>query len=161
MLKVIASDASKLDGFNASFAMLDEYHEAPNTKVKDVIRSSMAMRRNPHICTITTAGFKKHLPCYQLRTVCAEVLNNVKEMDNLFTVIYCIDEGDDWTDEKNWIKCTPNLEVTAQLSFMREEVINAKNNPSEEIGIKTKTFNMWCDVEIGRASCRERVYVLV
>lgn len=49
-----SADDSKLDGFNASFGLLDEYHCSPNSKVRDVIKSSMGMRENPHLCTITT-----------------------------------------------------------------------------------------------------------
>ena len=87
-LKVLAADDSKLDGFNASFGLLDEYHAAANSKVRDVIKSSMGMRENPHLCTITTAGFDKSLPCYQLRTVAIEVLNHLKEDDSMFIAIY-------------------------------------------------------------------------
>ncbi len=144
-LKVIASDSSKLDGFNASFALLDEYHSAKNTKVRDVIRSSMAMRKNPHLCIITTAGLDKSLPCYELRTNGVEILNGLKKDDSMLIIIYSMDEEDNWQDEKNWIKCTPNLNVTAQLDFMKSEVQSAINNPSEEVGIRTKTLNQWCD----------------
>ena len=94
-LKVLAADDSKLDGFNASFGLLDEYHAAPNSKVRDVIKSSMGMRENPHLCTITTAGFDKTLPCYQLRTVAIEVLNELKTDDEMFIAIYSLDTEDD------------------------------------------------------------------
>ena len=67
-LKVLAADDSKLDGFNASFGLLDEYHAAKNSKVRDVIKSSMGMRQNPHLCTITTAGFDKSLKRGKKRT---------------------------------------------------------------------------------------------
>ena len=86
-LKVIASDDSKLDGFNASLALLDEFHCAPNSKVKDVIKSSMGMRENPMLIITTTAGFDKTLPCYQLRTVALEVVNIIKDDDSLFCII--------------------------------------------------------------------------
>ena len=43
-LKVLDADDSKLDGFNASFGLIDEYHSAANSKVRDVIKSSMGMR---------------------------------------------------------------------------------------------------------------------
>ena len=39
-LRVFAADDSKLDGFNASFGLIDEYHSAKNSKVRDVIKSS-------------------------------------------------------------------------------------------------------------------------
>lgn len=144
-LKVFAADDSKLDGFNASFGLVDEYHSAKNSRVRDVIKSSMGMRQNPHLCTITTAGFDKTLPCYKLRTTAIEILNGLKEDDSLFVAIYSLDEGDDWTDSKNWIKCTPNLDITVKSKFIRDEVQKAKNNPSEEVGVKTKTLNLWCD----------------
>jgi phage terminase large subunit-like protein len=148
-LKVLAADDSKLDGFNASFGLLDEYHAAPTSKVRDVIKSSMGMRNNPHLCTITTAGFNKSLPCYQLRTVAIEVLNAVKTDDEMFIAIFSLDvvDGEDWQDEKNWIKCAPNLDVTVTTKYIRGQVQQAKNNPSEETGVKTKTLNLWCDSE--------------
>jgi len=146
-LKVLAADDSKLDGFNASFGLLDEYHAAPTSKVRDVIKSSMGMRDNPHLCTITTAGFNKSLPCYQLRTVAIEVLNAVKTDDEMFIAIFSLDVDDDWQDEKNWIKCAPNLDVTVTTKYIKGQVQQAKNNPSEETGVKTKTLNLWCDSE--------------
>lgn len=144
-LKVLAADDSKLDGFNASFGLLDEYHAAKNSKVRDVIKSSMGMRENPHLCTITTAGFDKTLPCYQLRTVAIEVLNELKTDDSIFVAIYSLDTEDDWKDESNWIKCAPNLDVTVTTKYIKEQVQQAINNPSDEVGVKTKTLNLWCD----------------
>lgn len=144
-LKVFAADDSKLDGFNASFGLVDEYHSAKNSRVRDVIKSSMGMRQNPHLCTITTAGFDKTLPCYKLRTTAIEILNELKEDDSLFVAIYSLDDEDDWTDEKNWVKCTPNLDVTVTKKYIKEQVQSAINNPSEEVGVKTKTLNLWCD----------------
>ena len=144
-LKVFAADDSKLDGFNASFGLIDEYHSAKNSKIRDVIKSSMGMRQNPHLCTITTAGFDKTLPCYKLRSTAIDVLNGLKVDDSMFIAIYCLDEDDDWTDEKVWVKCAPNLDVTVTSKYIREQVQSAINNPSEEVGVKTKTLNLWCD----------------
>lgn len=144
-LKVFAADDSKLDGFNASFGLIDEYHSAKNSKVRDVIKSSMGMRLNPHLCTITTAGFDKTLPCYKLRSTSIDILNGLKDDDSMFIAIYSLDEKDDWTDENNWVKCAPNLDVTVTKKYIREQVQSAINNPSEEVGVKTKTLNLWCD----------------
>ena len=144
-LKVFAADDSKLDGFNASFGLIDEYHSAKNSKVRDVIKSSMGMRQNPHLCTITTAGFDKTLPCYKLRSTAIDILNGLKEDDSMFIAIYCLDEDDEWMEEKNWVKCSPNLDVTVTSKYIREQVQSAINNPSEEVGVKTKTLNLWCD----------------
>ena len=119
-LRVFAADDSKLDGFNASFGLIDEYHSARNSKVRDVIKPSMGMRTNPHLCTITTAGFDKTLPCYKLRSTAIDILNGLKEDDSMFIAIYCLDDEDDWTKEKNWVKCAPNLDITVTRKYIRE-----------------------------------------
>ncbi len=146
-LRVLAADDSKLDGFNASMYLLDEYHAAKTTKLKDVLQSSQGMRDDPLGVIITTAGFDKLGPCYQYRTMCTEVLSGLKTDDSLFALIYSLDEGDDWKDEKVWIKSNPNLGVTVKPAYIREQVQKAVNSPSDEVGVKTKNLNMWCDAD--------------
>jgi phage terminase large subunit-like protein len=146
-LRVLAADDSKLDGFNASMYLLDEYHAAKTPAVKNVLQSSQGMRENPMSIIITTAGFNRLSPCYQFRTMCTEVLSGLKEDSTLFAAIFSLDEGDDWKDEKVWIKSNPNLGVTVKPSYIREQIQIAVNSPSEEVGVKTKNINMWCDSE--------------
>lgn len=147
LLQVFAADDSKLDGFNASMYLIDEYHAAKNTGLKDVLQSSQGMRDNPMAIIITTAGFDKLGPCYQYREMCTEVLSGLKENDSLFAAIYSLDEGDDWRDPNNWAKSNPNLGITVKPQYLRTQVQSAKNTKSEEVGIKTKNFNIWCDSE--------------
>ncbi len=144
-LRVLAADSSKLDGPNPSMFLLDEYHAAKNSGLKDVLQSGQGMRDNPMQFIITTAGFDKLGPCYQMRTMCTEVLQGLKEDETLFAAIYSLDEGDDWKDESVWCKGSPNLDVTVKSKFIREQIKKAINDPSEEVGVKTKTINMWCD----------------
>lgn len=144
-LLVLAADSSRMDGFNCSFGLIDEFHEAPDSKVADVIKSSMGMRKNPHLCTITTAGFNKNLPCYDLHSYGIEVLKGTKTDDSLFVMIFTLDEGDDWTDEKVWKKAAPNLGITTSIDFLRDIVNTAKQQPSKVVEAKTKQFDIWCD----------------
>lgn len=147
LLQVFAADDSKLDGFNASMYLIDEYHAAKNTGLKDVLQSSQGMRDNPMAIIITTAGFDKLGPCYQYREMCTEVLSGLKGNDSLFAAIYSLDEGDDWRDPNNWAKSNPNLGITVKPQYLQTQVQSAKNTKSEEVGIKTKNFNIWCDSE--------------
>lgn len=143
-LNVFASDSTKLDGFNASFALIDEYHAAKNSKLYDVLKSSMGQRRQPHLMVISTVGFDLTSPFYKLYQTDVEILQGVKQDDSTFVAIYSLDEGDDWTDEKNWPKIAPNLNVTVNEKYLREQVTQAKNNVSAEVGVLTKNFNVWC-----------------
>lgn len=146
-MRVLAADETKLDGFNASMYILDEFHAAKNSGLRDVLQSSQGMRDNPLEVIITTAGFNKLGPCYEMRTMCTEVLRGLKKDDNLFALIFSLDEGDDWKDESVWIKSNPNLGITVRPDFIRKQIQKAVNSASTEVGIKTKNMNMWCDSE--------------
>ncbi|WP_080902943.1 terminase large subunit [Parabacteroides sp. Marseille-P3160] len=144
-LKVLAADSTKLDGPDAYLYLLDEYHAAKTSEVKNVLESSQTSRENPLGIIITTAGFDKLGPCYQFRQMCIEVLQGLKEDDTLFSAIYCLDEDDDWKDEKTWAKSNPNLGITVRIEKIKSEVRKAINAPSEEVPVRTKTINQWCD----------------
>ena len=145
ILKVISADASKQDGFNASFGIVDEYHAHKTSMLFDVIKSSQGFRQNPLMFVITTAGFDKTAPCYVMRTSNIEILNEIKQDDSRFCIIYTLDENDNWKDEENWVKCSPNLGVTVKKSYIQSQVTSAINDPSEEVGVLTKNLNLWCD----------------
>lgn len=144
-LKVLAADSTKLDGPNPSTFILDEYHAAKSNSLKAVLESGQGTRDNPLEIIITTAGFDKLGPCYELRTTATEILSNLKEDDSFFIAIYSLDKEDDWKDERNWVKSNPNLDVTVKSSYLRKEVRKAINTPSDEVNVKTKNLNLWCD----------------
>ena len=145
-LKVLAADDSKLDGYNCSFGLIDEFHASPDGRVRQVIRSSMGQRTNPHLCTITTAGFDKTYPCYRMQEVAIDVLNGVKVDDDMFIAIFTLDDEDNWEDPNVWIKANPNIGITVSEEYIRGQVNQAINNPSDEVPTKTKLLNVWCDV---------------
>ena len=142
---VFAADASKLDGFGASAFILDEYHAARTSELKDVLQSSQADRENPMAIIITTAGFDKMSPCFQHRSHCVDILEGLVEDDKVFSLIFSFDTDDEWTNEAMWIKTNPNLGVTVRPHFLAGQVRTAKAKVSEQTGILTKNFNMWCD----------------
>lgn len=143
---VCSSDSGKYDGYQPYWCCVDEFHSASGVgDCRNVMISGM-IHPNSHITTITTAGFNMSGPCYQLRSVCADVLAGVKSDDRMFAIIYGLDPGDMWSDEKNWIKCSPNLGLSAPIDIYRAECQAAKNNPSEEINFRTKRCNEWVAV---------------
>lgn len=146
-LQVLSSDASKLDGFNSSLFVEDELHAAVNSQLYDVLKSSQGMRENPLAICITSAGFNKFSFCYQMRTTCIEILYGTKEDLSQFSAIYSIDEGDDWTDPNVWKKSNPNLGITVTKDYLEEQVTQAKNNPSLEVGVRTKNFGEWISTQ--------------
>lgn len=141
----LSSEADTLDGLNPSFAVVDEFHAHKTDELINVIKSGMGSREQPLVLIITTAGFNKQSPCYKQRRVGKQILEGKIIQDNLFAMIFTLDQEDDWEDEKNWVKANPGLGVTPKLDYIRNEYISAKNNPSEIVNFKTKNLNIWCD----------------
>ena len=140
----VAADSKTLDGLRPHFAIIDEYHEAPDDGVLRNLESGTVSRTQPLLFIITTAGFNRFGPCYQVRKVVGDILLGTKTDDSFFGMIFTLDEADDWQDEKNWIKANPSIGVTPTWDAMRSQYVKAINEgASAEINFKTKNLNIW------------------
>lgn len=142
-LLVLSAEKSTGDGYNCSLGVIDEYHEASDNSMRDLIISSQQNRSRGHCAIITTAGFNLNSPCKQLRDYCTEILGGLKTDDSIFSMIYEMDPDDDWKDSKNWVKSNPCLGVTVPILKLQVEIQKAISNPSDRNGIRTKNLNMW------------------
>lgn len=147
-IQILSSDAMGNDGYNSSCFVLDEFHAAKNWDLYNVMKSSQGMRQQPLAIIITTAGFLLNgYPCYEHRLNCIDILKGNKVDESQFSAIYELDEGDDWEDEENWIKCAPSLGQTVSYDYLREQIVAAKNNGALETGVRTKNFNQFCQTK--------------
>ena len=142
-MRVVSADASRLDGLNCNFAVVDEISQAPNSDVYDVLESSMGSRQQPLMCCCTTrsnnqSGFYKELEQSGI-----DVMRGLKQDDSVFCLVYTLDDGDDCEDEEVWKKCSPNLGISVSEDFYRQQITKMKNNPSQTTAIMTKVFNVW------------------
>jgi phage terminase large subunit-like protein len=147
ILHTIATKSRGLDGFNVSFAVIDEYHAAADASVRNVLASSMGMRENPHLSVITTAGFNLESVCFQLRNDCVDVLKGLSPDNNTFSAIFELDAGDtiEFSDaaKRKWAKSNPNLGVTVRPDWLEAQVRTSQEFKTEEVNVITKNFNMW------------------
>lgn len=145
MMQVLSSEAGTQDGLNPSFFIADELHAHPSSALWDVLVSGQGMREEPLSMAVSTAGFNRASFCYQFREMAVDILSGIKEDDSLFACIYTLDKDDDYTDESVWVKANPNIDVTIQRDYLKQQVKQAQNNNALLLGIKTKNFNVWCD----------------
>lgn len=131
------------DGASPSFSITDEYHEHATSDQYDTMVTGMGAREQPIAWVITTAGANTAGPCYSLRQSAVEMLTGAVESDDLFALIYTIDEKDDWTDPKILAKANPNLDVSVFREFLETQQRNAINDPREQTKFKTKHLNVW------------------
>jgi phage terminase large subunit-like protein len=150
----LSADGNTMDGLNPHFALVDELHAHKTPEVWDVLKSALGARSQPLIWAITTAGFNKNGICYEVRDYAIKVLTGVIEDDQFFSIIYTLDDGDDWQDESNWIKANPNLGVSVSLDYLREQARQAAIMPTAKTNFLTKHLNvwvtgesLWCNIE--------------
>jgi len=141
-VRALASEHSGLDGLNDILAILDELH-AMKRDTFEVIYSGMSKRPDSLTLCITTAGKDVHsIGCSQ-SAYAKKVATGEVEDEQFFAVVYCLDENDDWADEKNWIKPNPNLDVSVDVASLRAKIEKALVTPSDIPNIKIKHMNMW------------------
>jgi len=132
-----------LDGLNVHCALVDELHEHPDRSLYDVLNTATGARSQPLMIEITTAGFQREGICWDQREHGVKVVGRKIKDDNFFAYIACLDEGDDWMDEKNWIKANPNLGVSTSLEAIRPNFIKAKEQPAAQNEFMRKHLNLW------------------
>lgn len=144
--RAVSADAGTLDGLRPHMFIIDEYHAHPRSDVLKVGETGMGSRAQPLSYIITTAGFNTAGPCFRMRQVAIEILEGKKVDETFFTIIYTLDDDDDWGDESKWIKANPNLGVSPSMEFLRSEYTKAVNEGGRAIvEFKTKNLNIWCD----------------
>lgn len=131
------------DGSSPHCALVDEYHEHSTPELYDTMLTGMGARSQPMLVVITTAGVDSSAPCYAKRDEAVKVLAGVIENDTLFTVVYTIDEKDDWTDVSTWYKANPNAGVSIYDDYIEGRYKEAINNASRQNILKCKHLNVW------------------
>lgn len=143
-IKCLSSDTMTQDGLNPSCFILDEFHASQNSDNYNVLKSGQASRKNPLAIIISSAGvLLDSYPCYEECKVGYEILRGLKEDDSRFYAIYQLDKDDDWRDESVWKKASPNYGITVREDYMKERILEAKNDTAKEADVKTKNLNMW------------------
>ncbi len=143
-LKPINAKASTQDGLNPSCIVLDESH-AQTFELHDVLKSAQGARANPLLLCPTTAGYNQLSVGYALRSTLCKVLDGVIVADHLLGAIYTIDDGDDWRDERVWIKANPLLGVTPSRDWMRRYCLDAQQTPGLEQEFRVKCCSEWAN----------------
>lgn len=132
-----------VDGFRPRFFCLDEYHEYATDKMLDSMVMGMRSKTDAQGVMITTADTDISRPCYEQHLKAKRILNGTQSQDDFFTIIYALDENDDYHDAKNWIKANPSLYSFIDESVIKSDVENAELTPHKIPELKAKTFGIW------------------
>lgn len=145
--KYLDAEANTKDGYNPSFFIYDELHEARDRSLYDKLATGMNARKQPLFITITTAGNDMTSFCYELHTKAERLLNGESGHEYFFPCIYSADPTDDYTDPRVWEKATPSWGQTVHEETLRTELERLGNTPRGIIEFKKNYLNIWSNSE--------------
>lgn len=149
----LSSEYDNLDGLNLHGGIVDELHAHKSRELWDVLDTATGSRRQPLLLAITTAGYDRQSICFEKHTYTQQVLKRVIEDDTWFGIIYTLDlrqdddpedyAGDDWQDERVWVKANPNLFVSKKADDMQRKARYAAEIPAALNSFLRKELNVW------------------
>ena len=133
----------KLDGLNPSFAIIDESHAHKTRELFNIINTGTKQRKNSLIIEISTAGFNKAYPFFQVLETGKKVLEGEEEIDNTLYIYYTLDSEEEIDNPKMWIKSNPALNVLINEKDLIEDYNKAKTSTSELNSFIVKNLNYY------------------
>lgn len=143
-LKALAADTKTMDGLNAHFFSQDEFHEARDSKIYDVMVQSQSTREQPLAWLISTNGFVREAFFDSKYEYCSKVALWEPGFEDyrLLPLLYELDSRDEWADPNCWAKANPGLGKIKSLATLAENVAKAKRDPTFLPTVLTKDFNV-------------------
>ena len=141
-LKALASNVNSLDGLNSHFVTIDELAAIKNRDIYDLMKQSMAARKQPLLCCITTSGFIRNSIYDSQYEYAARVIDGKIENERFLPLMYELDSYDEWTNPKMWVKANPGLGTIKKTEFLADSVAKAKADDTFLTTVLTKDFNI-------------------
>lgn len=141
VVKKVAFNAKKSDGFNPHLVVCDEVASwvgEPGKKQYEVMKSALGARKQPMILSCTTSGYVNEGIYDELIKRGTRFLLGDSKEKRLLPVLYMIDDVEKWNDINELAKSNPNLGVSVSIDYMLEEIAVAEGSLSKKAEFLTK-----------------------
>ena len=145
IIKPIAFNAKKSDGFNPQLVVCDEmaaWAGDGGLKQYEVMKSALGARRQPMILSISTAGYINDSIYDELMKRSTSFLKGNSKERRLLPFLYIIDDIEKWNDIEELKKANPNIGVSVKESFFIDEIAIAEGSLSKKAEFLTKYCNI-------------------
>ena len=124
-------------------ALVDEYHEYEDDRLYDTMVTGMGAREQPLAVVITTAGGDLESPCYAMHEDVQRMLDGTAPNEELFGIIFTIDEDADWLTDRGLRLANPNYGVSVFPAFLHARIADGVRSARKQNVVKTKHLNVW------------------
>lgn len=141
VIKKVAFNAKKSDGFNPHLVVCDEIASwvgDPGKKQYEVMKSALGARKQPLLMSCTTSGYVNEGIYDELFKRGTRFLLGDSKEKRLLPVFYMIDDEERWNDINELAKSNPNLGVSVSVDYMLEEIAIAEGSLSKKAEFLTK-----------------------
>lgn len=153
-IRKISAKGKNKEGRNIKVGVIDEVHEMEDDHLVMPIRQAVSTQDAPLYFEITTEGFTEDGYLDHRLNDAQKVLDGELERPNWAIWWYSQDSEEEvWQDESTWTKSNPGLGVIKKWKYIREQVEEAKTNPSQRAFVLAKDFNIkqnssaaWLDI---------------
>lgn len=144
-IEALSREAGLDDGFRSIFCSVDEIHQHKDNKVYKALYNGTRSLPETLVSMITTRGDQLNSFCKEMDDYAINVLRGSTSAEDFFIDIYCLDDGDDIWDERNWIKANPFLCLDEErMETLRQDAKTARDMGGMELrDFLCKSLNMW------------------
>ena len=161
-IRPISAEKRGLDGKRVQGAIVDELHEHPGAVVVVKLRAGIKGRPNALIFIPTNAGVDRESVCWEYHEYSRQILQGTLVNEAWFAFVCGLDACDrchaagklqpsddcpacdDWKVEgPHWLKANPNLGVSIPWQYLREQVREAIDMPSQRNMTRRLNFCQW------------------
>lgn len=148
--EIVAADAGGNLGHNPHGIVFDEVLTQPNGNLWDAMRTAFGARVQPLMIAATTAGNDMGSFCKAEHDYSVRVQEDPSLDPSRFVYLRNTPVDADPWDEANWYFANPALprypgdpEAFLSLQALRDEALEARNNPAKENAFRQYRLNQW------------------
>jgi phage terminase large subunit-like protein len=141
--EVIAADAGGNLGHNPHGIVFDEVLTQPNGDLWDALRTAMGTRAQPLMLAATTPGDDPQSWCGKMHDEMVKIDEAPERAPHIFVYLRNTPIDADPFDESGWAHANPALGDFLSLEALRDEALEARNDPAKENSFRQYRLAQW------------------
>lgn len=141
--EIVAADAAGNLGHNPHGVILDEVITQRDGSLWTAMRTAMGARDQPLMVAATTAGDDPQGFAAAEHAEMMRIRDDPDRAPHVLVVCRNLPADDDPWDERNWVHPNPALGTFLSLQALRDEAMEARNDPAKENSFRQFRLNQW------------------